>query len=93
MAKEAVLKEAVARPLAVLRLTGLPAGLPSSRNCTVPLGMPMPGAATLTVAVKLTFCPDTEGLTEELTTVRVLALATVSVTLLAVLVLKLPSPL
>jgi hypothetical protein len=93
MANEEVLKEAVLRPPAVVTLTGLPVGLPSTTNCTVPLGVPMPGAATLTVAVKLTFWPDTEGLTEELTSVVVLALATVCIKLLAVLVLKLLSPL
>jgi hypothetical protein len=76
-AARAVLKEAVVTPPALLTLTGLPALLPSTMNCTVPLGAPAPGAVTLTVAVKLMLWPDTEGLTEELTTVLVAARLTV----------------
>jgi hypothetical protein len=60
-------------------LTGLPAAAPSIRNWTVPLGVPAPGAVTLTVAVRLMFWPDTEGLTEEFTTVLVAAWFTVCV--------------
>ena len=56
-----------------LRLTGLPKAEPSMENCTVPVGVPAPGATALTVAVKLTDWPKTEGLTEEATVVVVLA--------------------
>ena len=63
-------------------------------NCTVPLGVPAPGATAVTVAVKVTACPTNEGFVEELTAVELLALFTVwppeSVPVLA---LKLPSPL
>jgi hypothetical protein len=51
-AVNAVLKEAVVTPAALLMLTGLPPLLPSIANCTVPLGVPAPGAAILIVAVK-----------------------------------------
>jgi len=60
---------------------------------TVPVGVPVPGAVAVTVAVKVTDCPKTEGLTEELTAVVVLALLTVCVKLDEALALKLPSPL
>jgi hypothetical protein len=62
-----------------VRLTGLPKFVPSMTNCTVPVGVPLAAAVTLTVAVKLTFWPDTDGLTEELTNVLVVALVTVCV--------------
>jgi hypothetical protein len=48
-----------------------------SRNVTVPLGLPAPGAVTVTVAVKVTLCPKTDGLTDEATVVVVLALLTI----------------
>ena len=60
---------------------------------TVPVGVPAPGATALTVAVKVTVWPDTEGFNEELTVVVVLALLTVCVKSGEVLPLKLPSPL
>ena len=71
------MKLAVVSPPVVLTLTGLPALLPSITNWTVPVGVPAPGAAIEMVAVKVTFCPDTEELTEEVTVVLVVALATV----------------
>src|SRR5688572_31266336 len=74
-----------------LKATGAPTGVPLSRNCTVPLGVPAPGATALTVAVKVTACPTTDGLTDEVTAVVVLALITVWMTLPA-LARKLPSP-
>jgi hypothetical protein len=76
-AKEAVLKVAVVTPPVVVTLTGLPALLPSIINCTVPLGVPLPGELTLTVAAKPTGWPATDGTTEALTTVLVEALMTV----------------
>jgi hypothetical protein len=45
----------VAEPEA--NVTGEPKALPSIENCTVPLGVPTPGATAATVAVKLTACP------------------------------------
>ena len=38
-----------------------------SRNVTVPVGVPDPFTTGVTVAVKVTFCPYTEGLVLELT--------------------------
>src|SRR5262249_59299478 len=40
-----------------------------SLKVTVPVGVPAPGAVALTVAVKVTPWPDTEGLSEEVTAV------------------------
>src|SRR5439155_10470780 len=53
-----------------LRATGLPKLLPSITNCTVPVGVPLP-LCGVTVAVKLTLWPNTDGLCVELTTVVV----------------------
>lgn len=44
-----------------------------SVNVTVPLGEPAPGEAAVTVAVKMTVCPTTDGLPEETKPVLVLA--------------------
>ena len=71
----------------------VPIGVAPSLNVTVPVGVPVPGAVAITVAVKVTDWPKTEGLTEEITTAVVLALLTVCVKLAEVLVLKLTSPL
>ena len=38
-----------------------------SRKVTVPVGVPAPGAFALTVAVKVTLWPNTEGLVAEVT--------------------------
>lgn len=38
-----------------------------SWKLTVPVGVPEPGAAAVIVAVKVTFCPNTEGFAVELT--------------------------
>ena len=56
-----VLNEAVVTPPLLLTLTAPPALLPSMVNCTVPVGVPAPGAVTAMVAVKVTFCPETPG--------------------------------
>jgi hypothetical protein len=90
-AARAVLNEAVLTPPALLTLTGLPAVLPSTMNCTVPLGVPAPGAVTLTVAVNVMLCPDVEGLPEEEIAVPVLAWLTVWVSV-PVLPAKVASP-
>src|SRR5690242_17075894 len=54
---------------------------PSIVNVTLPVGVPAPGAVTLTVAVKVTDCPITDGFALELTAVVVAALFTVKVPL------------
>ncbi|MDE3229382.1 MAG: hypothetical protein KGO05_05845 [Chloroflexota bacterium] len=84
------MKLAVVAPPLVVTLTGLPA-LPSITNCTVPVGVPAPGAVTLTVAVKVTVWPNDEGLAEEVRAVVVLAWLTVWVSVPA-LPVKLASP-
>ena len=65
-----------------------------SVKVTVPPGVPTPGATAATVAVKVTVCPNTEGLTVELTAVLLLALLTTwgEAESLPELVEKLPSP-
>src|SRR5438105_3685803 len=88
-----LLKEAVVTPLVVLTLTGLPVLLPSIWNWTVPVGVPVPGAVMLRVAVNVTFCPDTEGFVPVTTAALVLALLTVWVTAVELLTLKFVSPL
>ncbi len=61
---------------------------------TVPVGVPAPGATALTIAVKVTGWPKTDGLFEETSAALVLALVTVCVSAgELVLELKLPSPL
>ena len=59
----------------------------------MPVRVPAPGATGLTVAVKVTGWPNTDGLAEEATVVVVSAWFTVCVTTPEVLVLKLASPL
>ena len=48
-------------------------------NVTVPVGVPEPGATALTVAVKFTDWPNTDGFTDEATAVAMPALLTVCV--------------
>ena len=55
-------------------VTGLPRSAPSMPNCTCPVIDP--AYVEVTVAVKVTPWPDTEGLGEEVTPVEVLALTT-----------------
>ena len=64
-----------------------------SRKVTVPVGVPLPGATALTVAVKVTDSPKTEDLSDEVTLLVVAAWLTVWVRDAALLVTKLPSPL
>ncbi len=66
----------------------VPKVAPASLKVTVPLGVPAPGETTLTVAVNVTDCPDTDGLTEDATVVVVLAWLTVCVNVEEVLVMK-----
>jgi hypothetical protein len=62
------------------------------RKVTVPVGVPAPGAVTVTVAVKRTLCPTADGFGDEVTLVLVLALFTTCETAVLVLVLKLALP-
>ena len=66
---------------------------PSSVNATVPVRVPAPGATGLTVAVKLTDWPNTDGLAEDASVVVVSASLTVWMRFVEVLPLKFPSPL
>jgi len=61
-------------------------------NVTVPLGVLAPDATVLTLAVKVTDCPGTDGLAEELMLVEVLPLLTVCARAADDPGLKLPSP-
>ena len=63
-----------------------------SKNSTVPAAVPAPGVVVATVAVKVTDCPKSEGFTEDVNTVVVLALFTTWLTAELVLVTKLESP-
>ncbi len=51
----------------------LPRVLVPSRNVTVPVGVPVPGGFTVTVAVKVTDWPKTDGLTDDVSVVVVAA--------------------
>src|SRR6266446_9539513 len=66
--------------------------VPPTLKLTVPVGMPDPLPVTLTVAVKVTGWPNTDGLIEEATVVLVEALFTVWVKLGDVLPVKFGSP-
>jgi hypothetical protein len=72
----------------------VPIGLPPSKKVIVPVGVPVPGATGETVAVKATDWPKTEGFTDEVTVVVVLALLTTSGLPVTepTLALKFPSP-
>ena len=63
-----------------------------SRKVTVPVGVPTAGATALTVAVKVTAWPKSDGFTELVTVVVLLPLLTVWVIAVEVLLLKLASP-
>ena len=54
----------------------VPIAVPASRNVTVPVGVPAPGAAGETVAVKVTDWPKREGFAEEMRAVVELSLLT-----------------
>src|SRR5437773_10062231 len=55
----------LARPWLRVRLLQLVMAVPPSRKVTLPAGVPAPGLLAVTVAVKVTDCPDTDGLAEE----------------------------
>jgi hypothetical protein len=57
-------------------VTGEPNALPSTLNCTVPVGLT---PAPVTIAVKLTDCPYVDGFTLEVTAVVELAVVAFTV--------------
>ena len=59
----------------------VPKLVPSAKNWTCPVGRPLPGATGVTVAVKVTSWPNTDGLTVVVTPVVVAAGLTVCVTM------------
>src|SRR5689334_15022701 len=63
-----------------------------SLKVTVPVGVPLPGATALTVAVIVTDWPNTDGFTEDASAVVLPALLTFCVKAEEVLVAKLVSP-
>jgi hypothetical protein len=73
-------------------VTGDPKLPPSTTNCTVPVRVPDPGATAVTVAVKVTDSPTTDGLADKVTVVVVEAWFTVCGTPVDVLLLKLLFP-
>ena len=70
----------------------LPMTVVPSRKLTVPAGVPAPGLTTAIVAVKVVDCPKTDGLTDEVRLVVVLALLTTWDTAELVLPLKFVLP-
>jgi hypothetical protein len=77
--------------LPALRAT-VPSVVAPSLNVTVPVVVPAPGLTALTVAVKVTDWPNTEGFAEEATVVDVLAWLTVCDRVALVLPEKFVSP-
>src|SRR5947199_9392473 len=63
-------------------------GVVPSLKVTVPVGLPLPGATALTVAVNVTESLTTEGLSDEVTVFVELALLTVIAGLVSVLELS-----
>jgi hypothetical protein len=78
----------MALPLA-FSVTALPKFEPSIANCTVPAGVPnpSPNCCGVTVAVKFTPSPNTDGFALEVTVVTVTALNALSVAGVVVLLL------
>ena len=70
----------------------VPKSVPSAENCTLPVGMPAPGAVAVTVAVNVTGWPNTVGVIAETTVVVVSAALTVWKKVPDVPELKSPSP-
>ena len=64
--------EAAVPPMSV----AVPRTVEPSLNVTVPVGVPVPGEAGITTAVKTTGWPKTEGLADGITTDVVLSLPT-----------------
>lgn len=55
----------------------VPSEVVPSRKVTVPVGVPLPGATTFTVAVKVTACPTVAGFTDDATVVVVPCFVTI----------------
>jgi hypothetical protein len=69
-----------------------PSGVAPSFRVTVPVGVPLPGAFTVTLMVNVTVWPKFDGLGEEVRVVVVDALLTFCVNVGVVLVAKLTFP-
>ncbi len=80
----------VAEPLPLS--VALPSVITPSLKVTVPVGNPKPGTLDVTIAVKVTFSPKTDGSESEETVVVVASLLTVSITIADVLAETTPSP-
>jgi len=85
---ESAASAVVAMPLP-FKVTAEPKLTPSTLNCTLPVGVAVLGDTSLTVAVKVTDWPKTDGLPEEVTAVVVAAWFTVWVIADEVLPVKL----
>src|SRR5438309_7441 len=95
-ARADVLKEPCPLPSSVVGPANVVVGaahVPPSMKVTDPVGVPEPGANTLTVAVNVTDCPNVEGFADEVTTVCVMARWTIWWNTPDVLPLKFGSPL
>ena len=77
--------------LPFVRVTGLPVGVPSIRNCIGPVGISEPETG-FTVAVKFTELPNVEGLWEDVMVVVVPILFTICTSTPLVLGKLLASP-
>src|SRR5262249_48067281 len=86
-------KEVVNAALPVASSVPVPKGVVPSLNVTVPVGTPVPGDTVVTVAVKVTDWPNTDGLTEEATEEVVEAWLTVCVRGMALFAARLALPL
>ena len=86
-------RELVVKVASLAERVPLPNKVAPLKKFTVPAGVPTPGDTTLTVAVKVTDCPNVDGFRPLVSKVLVVALLTVWVIAELVLPLKLPSPL
>jgi hypothetical protein len=85
--------EVVVKLAVPLESVPLPIETPPSLNVTVPVGVPVPGAAALADTVNVTDWPNTDGLTLLLTESELPALLTVCKSVADELAVKLASPL
>ena len=75
-----------------LERVAVPMVVPPSWNVTVPVGVPVPGGTTLTVAFNVTVWPEVEGFGVVVSTVVVATAFTVCVTAVELLAAKLVLP-
>jgi hypothetical protein len=73
-------------------VTGCPIAVVPLKNVTVPVGVPVPGLAAVTVAFRVTDAPEADGLGTTVTAEVVLAFVTVTVTPVELLAAKVVSP-